>query len=243
MGFVSQLVRCGAVSSPREDGEGDGSCSKFDRPHQQLPCQILPREASAAKRLRSNLFSILLLALLALPAFGAKQLGTITASGPIYLLGANVPGAAATSLPLLEGDRVVTGMTSTAVIQFLDSSRVDVFEESDLKVKVVDEETVICLEEGSIRFAAAPEARLVVCARDRRIEINAPSEGTITIDEESGQVVIEADEGAVTLLEERECSCDSKFPVLPFFLGAAGATAGTIAIIREEQPPRSGSAP
>ena len=54
MGFVSQLVRCGAVSSPREDGEGDGSCSKFDRPHQQLPCQILPREASAAKRLRSN---------------------------------------------------------------------------------------------------------------------------------------------------------------------------------------------
>ena len=49
MGFVSQLVRCGAVSSPREDGEGDGSCSKFDRPHQQLPCQILPREASAAK--------------------------------------------------------------------------------------------------------------------------------------------------------------------------------------------------
>ena len=190
-----------------------------------------------------NLFSILLLALLALPAFGAKQLGTITASGPIYLRGANVPGAAATSLPLLEGDRVVTGMTSTAVIQFLDSSRVDVFEESDLKVKVVDEETVICLEEGSIRFAAAPEARLVVCARDRRIEINAPSEGTITIDEESGQVVIEADEGAVTLLEERECSCDSKFPVLPFFLGAAGATAGTIAIIREEQPPRSGSAP
>ena len=58
MGFVSQLVRCGAVSSPREDGEGDGSCSKFDRPHQQLPCQILPREASAAKRLRSNPFRL-----------------------------------------------------------------------------------------------------------------------------------------------------------------------------------------
>ena len=54
MGFVSQLVLRGAVSSAREDGQGDGSCSKFDRPHQQLPCQILPREASAAQRLRSN---------------------------------------------------------------------------------------------------------------------------------------------------------------------------------------------
>ena len=54
MGFVSQLVLRGAVSSAREDGQGDGSCSKFDRPHQQLPCQILPREASAVKRLRSN---------------------------------------------------------------------------------------------------------------------------------------------------------------------------------------------
>ena len=54
MGFVSQLVLRGAVSSAREDGQGDGSCSKFDRPHQQLPCQILPREASAAQRLRSK---------------------------------------------------------------------------------------------------------------------------------------------------------------------------------------------
>ena len=53
MGFVSQLVRRGALSSPRELGKGYGSYSKFDRPHQQLPCQILPREASAAKRLRS----------------------------------------------------------------------------------------------------------------------------------------------------------------------------------------------
>ncbi len=52
MGFVSQLVRRGALSSPRELGKGYGSYSKFDRPHQQLPCQILPREASAAKRLR-----------------------------------------------------------------------------------------------------------------------------------------------------------------------------------------------
>lgn len=190
-----------------------------------------------------NLFSILLLALLALPAFAAQQLGTITASGPIYLRGARVPSAAATSLPLLEGDRIVTGITTTATIQFLDSSRVDIFEESNLKVKVVDEETVICLEEGAIRFAAAPEAQLVVCVRDQRIEINAPSEGTITIDEESGQVVVEADEGAVTLFEERECSCDSKFPVLPIILGAAGATAGTIAIIRDEQPPHSGVVP
>ena len=56
MGFVSQLVRRGALSSPRELGKGYGSYSKFDRPHQQLPCQILPREASAAKRLRSYWF-------------------------------------------------------------------------------------------------------------------------------------------------------------------------------------------
>jgi len=52
MGFVPQLVRRGALSSPRELGKGYGSYSKFDRPHQQLPCEILPREASAAKRLR-----------------------------------------------------------------------------------------------------------------------------------------------------------------------------------------------
>ncbi len=52
MGFVSQLVRRDAVSWLREGGKGYGSRSKFDRPHQQLACQILPREASAAKRLR-----------------------------------------------------------------------------------------------------------------------------------------------------------------------------------------------
>jgi len=52
MGFVSQLVRRDAVSWLREVGKRYGSRSKFDRPHQQLPCQILPREASAV-RLRS----------------------------------------------------------------------------------------------------------------------------------------------------------------------------------------------
>ncbi len=52
MGFVSQLVRRGALSSPRELGKGYGSYSKFDRPHEHLPCQILPREASAANLLR-----------------------------------------------------------------------------------------------------------------------------------------------------------------------------------------------
>jgi len=52
MGFVSQLVRRDAVSWLREGGKGYGSRSKFDRPHQQLLCQILPREASAV-RLRS----------------------------------------------------------------------------------------------------------------------------------------------------------------------------------------------
>ena len=186
---------------------------------------------------RQNVLFVACALALASGASAAEQIGTITASGPFQLRGAAVPASAAAALPLLNGDEVLT-MDSTAILQFLDFSRVGMGENSQVKVQRVDEGTMVCLEEGAIEFDAAENSRLLVCARGRRLEIQAPAEGMISFDGPGNEVLVNAEEGAVSVRYDITCSCGRKRLLLPYIIiGGAAAITVPLAILTGREPP------
>ena len=204
--------------------------------------------------MKHKTFPLILFALvLSSSAFAAEQIGTVTASGAFELAGTQVPGSAARSMPLTNGDKVAT-TTSTAVIMLQDGSRIAVDQNSALRLQRLGEEMLLCLEEGAMRFNAAEGSRLVVCALARRIELQAPSEGTLSI-KGPEEVLANVEKGApVVVIEDATCTCEPENPA-PFLtrnkaivIVTAGATAGTgigIALTRGEDklPRRSPIAP
>ena len=204
--------------------------------------------------MKHKTFPLILFALVLFSsAFAAEQIGTVTASGAFELAGTQVPASAARSMPLMNGDKVVT-TTSTAVMMLQDGSRIAVGQNSALRLRRFGEEMLLCLEEGAMRFKAAEGSRLVVCALERRIELQAPSEGTVSI-KGPEEVLANVEKGApVVVIEDATCTCEPEKPA-PFLtrnkaivIVTAGASAGTgigIALTRGEDilPPRSPSAP
>ena len=185
---------------------------------------------------RQNVLLVACVLALASGASAAEQVGTITASGPFQLRGAAVPASAAAALPLLDGDEVVTA-DSTAIMQLLDSSRVGMGEDSEVKVRRVDEGTMVCLEEGAIEFKAPETAQLLVCARGRQVEIQAPAEGTISLVDPDNQVLVNAEEGTVVVRDDVTCRCGRK-RLLPYvILGGAAAIAVPLATLTGGEPP------
>ena len=183
-------------------------------------------------------------------AFGAQQIGTVTASGTFELAGTQVPASAAHSTPLMNGDKVKS-TTSTAIIMLEDGSRIALDKNSTLRPRRLGEETLLCLEAGALRFNAAEGSQLVVCALARRIELQAPSEGTVSI-KGPDEVLANVEKGApVVVIEDATCTCGQKktVPALtkakgPFLTGtkaivivtAGVATAGIgIAVSGEDQ--------
>ena len=139
-------------------------------------------------------------------AFAAEQIGTVTSSGAFELAGTQVPSSAARSMPLTNGDQVVT-TTSTAMIMLEDGSRIAVDQNSALRLQRRGEEMLLCLEKGDMRFNAAEDSRLVACALARRIVIQAPSEGTVSI-EGPEEVSANVEKGApVVVMEDATCTC------------------------------------
>ena len=186
---------------------------------------------------RQNVLFVACALALASGASAAEQIGTITASGPFQLRGAAVPASAAAALPLLNGNEVVT-TDSTAIMQLLDSSRVGMGENSQVKVQRVDEGTMVCLEEGAIEFNAAENSRLLVCARGRRLEIQAPAEGMISFGGPQNEVLVNAEEGAVLVRDDITCSCGRERPLLPYvIIGGAAATVVPLATLTGGEPP------
>lgn len=187
-------------------------------------------------------FPLILLALVLFSsAFAAEQIGTMTASGAFELAETQVPASAARSTPVLNGDKVVT-TTSSAVILLQDSSRIAIDQNSELRLRRFGEEMLLCLEEGAMRFKAAEGSRLVVCALARRIEIQALSEGTVSI-EGPQEVLVNVEKGApVVVIEDATCTCEPEKPAAPLLtrkgailtstkaivIVAAGAAAGTV---------------
>ena len=159
-------------------------------------------------------------------AFAAEQIGTVTASGAFELAGTQVPSSAARSMPLTNGDQVVT-TTSTAMIMLEDESRIAVAQNSALRLQRHGEEMLLCLEKGDIRFSAAENSRLVACALARRIVIQAPSEGTVSI-EGPEEVSANVEKGApVVVIEDATCTCEAGKSALLL----TGMSAGTKAIV------------
>ena len=160
----------------------------------------------------------------------------------------------------MDRDEVKT-FTSTAIIMLEDGSRIAVDKNSALRIQRLGAEMLLCLEEGSLRFNAAEGSRLVVCALNRRIELQAPSEGTVSI-KGPAEVLANVEKGApVVVIEDEVCTCEAGLPG-PLFtdtkptgvstqaivIVAAVAAAGTgigIAVFGgdEELPPRSPAAP
>jgi len=150
---------------------------------------------------------ILLMLVLFSSAFAAEQIGTVTASGDFGLAGTRVPGSAARSVPLTNGYKVVT-TTTAAAIMLEDDSRIVVDQNSALTLQLLGEEMLLCLKAGAMRFSAAEGSRLVVCALERRIEIQAPSEGTVPI------------EGPEEVLANVEKGAPSAIPVVAAYAAA-----------------------
>ena len=165
-------------------------------------------------------------------AFAAEQIGIVTASGDFELAGTQVPQSAARSVPLTNGDKVVT-TTSAVAIMLEDGSRIVVDQNSALTLQLLGEEMLLCLEAGAMRFSAAEGSRLVVCALARRIEIQAHSEGTVSI-EGPEEVLANVEKGApVVVIEDATCTCEPEKPApiltrnKAIVIVAAGAAAGT----------------
>ena len=171
-------------------------------------------------------------------AFGAQQIGTVTASEAFELAGARVPASAARSLPLMNGDKVKTS-TSTAIIMLEDGSRIAVDKNSTLRVQRLGEEMLLCLEEGALRFNAAEGSRLVVCALTRRIELQALSEGTVSITGPD-EVLVNVEKGApVVVIEDTTCTCEPGRKMLPLAIVIVTAGVGTavgIAVLGGDEP-------
>ena len=190
---------------------------------------------------------VLLVLMFVSSAFAADQIGTVTASGSFTLSETQVPASAARSVPLMNGDKVAT-TTSTASIMLQDGSRIAVDKDSALRVQRRGEETLLCLEQGAMRFGAAEGSQLVVCALDRRIELQAPSEGIIVI-KGPDEVQVNTEKGApVVVVEDATCTCEPEKPT-PFLtrkravvtasVGAAAATAISLAVFGGDEEPTS----
>ena len=183
--------------------------------------------------------------------FAAEQIGTVTASEAFELSGTQIPASAARSVPLMNRDQVKT-TTSAAIIMLEDGSRIAVDKNSTLRLQRLGVETLLCLEEGTLRFNAAEGSRLVVCALNRRIELQGPSEGTVSI--KGAEVLANVEKGEpVVVIEDATCSCETekavpvltrgKAPLLTktqaIVIVTAGAAAGTgiaIAVLGGEDP-------
>ena len=177
--------------------------------------------------------------------FAAEQIGTVTASEAFELAGTQIPASAASSVPLMNRDKVKT-TTSIAIIMLEDGSRIAVDKNSTLRLQRLGEEMLLCLEEGALRFNAAEGSRLVVCALNRRIELQAPSEGTVSI-EGPDEVLANVEKGApVVVIEDAMCTCEPEKPA-PFLTrnkaivivtaGAAAATAIGIGVLGGDGAP------
>ena len=123
--------------------------------------------------------------------------------------------------------------TSSAVILLQDSSRIAIDQNSELRLRRFGEEMLLCLEEGAMRFKAAEGSRLVVCALARRIEIQALSEGTVSI-EGPEEVLVNVEKGApVVVIEDVTCTCEPEKPAplltrrKAIVIAGVGAAAGT----------------
>ena len=204
---------------------------------------------------------LILFTLVLLPsAFAAEQIGTVTASEAFELAGTQLPASAARAVPLMDRDEVKT-FTSTAIIMLEDGSRIAVDKNSALRLQRLGAEMLLCLEEGSLRFNAAEGSRLMVCALNRRIELQAPSEGTVSI-KGPAEVLANVEKGApVVVIEDEVCTCEAGLAA-PLFTdtkptgvstqaiviigaGAAAATTAVIVVLGEDEelPPRSLVAP
>ena len=184
--------------------------------------------------------------------FAAEQIGTVTASEAFELSGTQIPASAARFVPLMNRDQVKT-TTSAAIIMLEDGSRIAVDKNSTLRLQRLGVETLLCLEEGTLRFNAAEGSRLVVCALNRRMELQGPSDGTVSI-KGPAEVLANVEKGApVVVIEDATCSCETekavpvltrgKAPLLTktqaIVIVTAGAAAGTgiaIAVLGGEDP-------
>ena len=181
--------------------------------------------------MKRKTFPLILLVLVSFSsALAAEQIGTVTASGDFGLAGTRVPGSAARSVPLTNGYKVVT-TTTAAAIMLEDDSRIVVDQNSALTLQLLGEEMLLCLKAGAMRFSAAEGSRLVVCALERRIEIQAPSEGTVPI-EGPEEVLANVEKGApVVVIEDATCTCDPGKPAPPFLTGKRGSSNKAIVIV------------
>ena len=171
--------------------------------------------------------------------FAAEQIGTMTSSEAFELAGTQIPASAARSVPLMNRDKVKT-TTSIVIIMLEDGSRIAVDKNSTLRLQRLGEEMLLCLEEGALRFNAAEGSRLVVCALTRRIELQALSEGTVSITGPD-EVLANVEKGAsVVVIEDATCTCEPGRKLLPLALVIVTAGVGTtvgIAVLGGDEPP------
>ena len=166
----------------------------------------------------------------------AERLGTVTSSESVTLRGTQVPGSAARSMPFLNGDRILTS-TSTARILLDDATRIILDKRSELQVRRSGSETMLCLDDGGMQFSVPEGAQVITCALGRRIEIQSPAEGSVSI-RGPNEVLATAGTGSVVVVENATCSCGKKRRIsraVVIIAAAAAAGGGVAAAVAQDE--------
>ena len=102
---------------------------------------------------------LLILIMSAAILMAAEPLGRVTGSGPLSLNGKAVPETAASSLPLVAGDEIVTSSDS-AMIYFADKSRATIAPNSRVRLEATNSSTVLHVLSGNAELKQAEGSKV-----------------------------------------------------------------------------------
>ena len=115
--------------------------------------------------------------ILVIGMFAADTVAKITSSGPFQLRGVSVKTDGVPSWPMLAGDDIQTAATP-ASIQFSDSSRVVLGENSRAELQANNGKLVLRLVRGSMQFKIAHRSSLTLLSNNTPVK---GSSGTVAI--------------------------------------------------------------
>lgn len=193
------------------------------------------------------LITILVCTVLFIPTsiIGAEQVGTISSSATFTLRGAPVP-APAQSLPLMTGDEIVVGAAPVTIV-LADGSSFILEPGSHVWMERQGSQMTLGIAKGKLQYKTVQGSTVTVCALGRPILLEAPSEGTVSI-EATDRVHAVASRGTIRIEEKKTCTCagmpaavvkkwwTGKKVIVTTAMAGGAATAITLAATGDDEP-------
>jgi hypothetical protein len=125
-------------------------------------------------------------------AAAERPVANVTSPDAFNLNGERTSAVGVSSWPLVVGDEVAT-LTSTVLIRFSDKSLIAIDKESSLKLEKANQDIIVRLTTGSMRFKVEPGARIQVFAGNQRLINGGDAENGVEI--RKGKVVLSKKSG------------------------------------------------